>query len=312
MRRKLWFLSAITRRLGGLVWFSTVYDFCGNIYCIRERLKMEPTGRFGGRASDKAGVRDMAMDASGSRYPVSEEKRQHALQKIKELRNYQRRGVEHPELGRKVKSSDIAGWEIERDKNTLVAVSTLKSAARDSDELENEYNEGTDEYRDEAAEAAAESRGRQSDREQVATGPTNEFREPVGIADAHTGRFGGRGSDKAGARDVGDGGPGSGPREGNDPISKKHLAMVGFRYETAQEAQRWADQEKKMREMKKRPDPEQRSGEVVERGRDLAMDPLEKGSGKETISHNISEMVHSGHPQNQAIAAAMHSAGKSR
>jgi hypothetical protein len=47
-------------------------------------------------------------------------------------------------------------------------------------------------------------------------------------------------------------------------------------------------------------------------GRDLAMDPLEKGSSKETISHNISEMVHSGHPQNQAIAAAMHSAGKSR
>jgi len=37
--------------------------------------------------------------------------------------------------------------------------------------------------------------------------------------------------------------------------------------------------------------------------------PLEKGSSKETISHNISEMVHAGHPQNQAIAAAMRSAG---
>jgi hypothetical protein len=37
--------------------------------------------------------------------------------------------------------------------------------------------------------------------------------------------------------------------------------------------------------------------------------PLEKGSSQETISHNISEMVHAGHPQNQAVAAAMHSAG---
>lgn len=40
--------------------------------------------------------------------------------------------------------------------------------------------------------------------------------------------------------------------------------------------------------------------------------PLEKGSSKEVISKNIREMMHSGHPQNQAIAAAMRSAGKSK
>ena len=39
--------------------------------------------------------------------------------------------------------------------------------------------------------------------------------------------------------------------------------------------------------------------------------PLEKGSSQEVISHNIAEMRHSGHPENQAIAAAMHEAGKS-
>jgi len=41
-------------------------------------------------------------------------------------------------------------------------------------------------------------------------------------------------------------------------------------------------------------------------------DPLEKGSSREVISHNIGEMVRAGHPQKQAIAAAMRSAGKSR
>jgi hypothetical protein len=40
--------------------------------------------------------------------------------------------------------------------------------------------------------------------------------------------------------------------------------------------------------------------------------PLKKGSSKGVISQNIREMMHSGHPQKQAIAAAMRSAGKSR
>lgn len=40
--------------------------------------------------------------------------------------------------------------------------------------------------------------------------------------------------------------------------------------------------------------------------------PLEKGRGKSVISSNISEMVHSGFPQRQAVAAALHEADKSR
>lgn len=40
--------------------------------------------------------------------------------------------------------------------------------------------------------------------------------------------------------------------------------------------------------------------------------PLKKGSSQETISENIREMIRSGHPRNQAIAAAMRSAGKQR
>jgi hypothetical protein len=36
--------------------------------------------------------------------------------------------------------------------------------------------------------------------------------------------------------------------------------------------------------------------------------PLLKGSSKEIISKNISEMVHAGHPQKQAVAAALSSA----
>lgn len=36
--------------------------------------------------------------------------------------------------------------------------------------------------------------------------------------------------------------------------------------------------------------------------------PLKHGSSQETISSNISEMVHSGHPQDQAVAAALNTA----
>jgi hypothetical protein len=39
--------------------------------------------------------------------------------------------------------------------------------------------------------------------------------------------------------------------------------------------------------------------------------PLTPGSSRETVSENISEMVHSGHPQKQAVAAALHEAGLS-
>jgi hypothetical protein len=40
--------------------------------------------------------------------------------------------------------------------------------------------------------------------------------------------------------------------------------------------------------------------------------PLKKGKSQKVISQNIREMMHAGHPQKQAIAAAMHQAGKSR
>lgn len=33
--------------------------------------------------------------------------------------------------------------------------------------------------------------------------------------------------------------------------------------------------------------------------------PLKAGSSQETVSENIREMVKAGHPQNQAVAAAM-------
>jgi hypothetical protein len=39
--------------------------------------------------------------------------------------------------------------------------------------------------------------------------------------------------------------------------------------------------------------------------------PLEPGSSREVVSRNISEMVKSGHPQEQAVAAALSNARKS-
>jgi len=40
--------------------------------------------------------------------------------------------------------------------------------------------------------------------------------------------------------------------------------------------------------------------------------PLSPGKSQKTISHNISEMVHAGHPQDQAIAAALNTARHTR
>ena len=38
--------------------------------------------------------------------------------------------------------------------------------------------------------------------------------------------------------------------------------------------------------------------------------PLKKGKSQAVISQNIAEMMKAGHPQDQAIAAAMRSAGR--
>ena len=42
------------------------------------------------------------------------------------------------------------------------------------------------------------------------------------------------------------------------------------------------------------------------------MSPLRKGKSKRAISDNIAELMHSGMPHDQAIAAALNKAGKSK
>lgn len=40
--------------------------------------------------------------------------------------------------------------------------------------------------------------------------------------------------------------------------------------------------------------------------------PLKKGKSRKTINRNVRELVHSGYPLKQAIAIALHSAGKGK
>ena len=40
--------------------------------------------------------------------------------------------------------------------------------------------------------------------------------------------------------------------------------------------------------------------------------PLKKGSSQKVIQSNIRELIHSGHPQKQAVAIALNQAGRSQ
>jgi hypothetical protein len=40
--------------------------------------------------------------------------------------------------------------------------------------------------------------------------------------------------------------------------------------------------------------------------------PLKKGKSKKVVSENISELMHSGRPQKQAVAISLKEAGKSK
>jgi hypothetical protein len=40
--------------------------------------------------------------------------------------------------------------------------------------------------------------------------------------------------------------------------------------------------------------------------------PLKSGKGKKVVSQNVREMVKAGHPQRQAVAAALKKAGRAR
>lgn len=40
--------------------------------------------------------------------------------------------------------------------------------------------------------------------------------------------------------------------------------------------------------------------------------PLRRGKSKETVSHNIREMIKAGHPKKQAVAAALSTAREGR
>ena len=125
-----------------------------------------------------------------------------------------------------------------------------------------------------------------------------------------SGRWGARASERAGARDmVGDA---ETPKsfwsyQSSEPTPNLESAIRAGAIAKNTTQQQWEQLSPGMRREIMRS-----AGKAAGKAKDtLAMDPLQKGSSQETISHNISEMRHHGHPENQAIAAAMRSAGKS-